>query len=125
MLACLSMFGSRARSGLGDVVDGSGFNWIGLYSAIAQDAGSGAATLGEISTMLLNMGLTVEAARGALNTVALNVGSNPQQLQAVNAELNYLNTYDADGLYTLNRNKWILPALVVGGLVWWAMQDKR
>ncbi len=107
MLSCLSCLdASTYRRGAGNFMDD-------LYASIAGDAGSGSATLGEISTALLNLGLTVEAARSALTVVAQNVGQNPQQLAAINAELNYLNTYGG----TPTRNQWVLPALVVLGAV--------
>lgn len=91
-----------------------------IYASIATDAGSGSATLGEISSALLNLGLTVEAARMALTTVANNVGSNPQQLATINAELNYLNTYGG----TPNRNTWVLP-VVIGAVLLWAVTRKN
>ena len=116
MLACLNQFSYATARG------GVGWSMSDLYTSIATDAGSGSATLGEISTALLNLGLTVEAARSALTTVAQNVGSNPQQLAAINAELNYLNTYGA----TPPRNTWIMPVVIVGALVWLAaMSDKK
>lgn len=93
-----------------------------IYASIASDAGSGSNSLGEISTALLNLGLTVEAARNALNTVAINVGSDPQQLAAINAELNFLNTYGAGATTVFassSAGKWILPIIVIGGLVWY------
>ncbi len=100
-----------------------GFSMSDLYASISTEAGSGSATLGEISQGLLALGLGVEAARGALQTVAVNVQGNPQQLAAINAELNYLNTYGAGALP--DRRNWIVPALIVGGLILWAMNEKK
>ena len=115
MVACLSSCAARIRrNGVGD------FSLNDLYSSIASDAGSGSNTLGEISTALLNLGLTVEAARGALNTVAANVGGNPQQLAAINAELNYLNTY---GTAAPKPTNWLVPLAIVGLIAWAVMKD--
>lgn len=113
MLNCIPNLGARAALGVG-------WSLADLYNDIATDAGSGSASLGEIATALLNLGLTVEAARQALNTVRNNVGANPQQLAAINAELNYLNTYGG----TPDRNTWLLPALIIGALVLYAMNSK-
>ncbi len=63
-----------------------------IYAYIANAAGSGSATTGEISTGLLNLGLTVEAVRNALNIVAQNVGQDPNQVAAVAAELRFVNS---------------------------------
>lgn len=92
-----------------------------VYATISTESAGGSSTLGDISTFLLNLGLGVEAARNALNVVATNVGNNPQQLAALNAELNYLNTYGA----APQRNNWIVPALVIGGLMWFLMRGEK
>ncbi len=72
-----------------------------IYAQISNMAANGSSNLGDISTFLLNLGLGVEAARGALNTVAANVGQDPNQLAAINAELQYLNS----GAYASAQNK--------------------
>ncbi len=100
-----------------------GFNdFTDLYAQISAWAGSGSTNLGDISTFLLNAGLGIEAARAALNTVANNVGSNPQQLAAINAELNYLNS---GGYVSAQRNK---NGLIVAGIgvfvLWLALREK-
>ncbi len=115
MLSALSSCDARVRSGVGD------FSLTDLYASIANDAGSGASTLGEISGALLNLGLTVEAARMALTTVRNNVGANPQQLAAINAELNYLNTYGG----TPQRNQWLVPGLILGAIALWYLASDR
>jgi hypothetical protein len=74
---------------------GVGLDLSNVYAWIGSNSASGANQLGDISSALLNLGLTVEAARTALNTVAHNVGGNPQQLAVINAELNFLNTHGA------------------------------
>ncbi len=102
------------RCGLNDFTD--------LYAQIQDWAGSGSTNLGDISTFLLNAGLGIEAARAALNTVAANVGSNPQQLAAINAELNYLN----NGGYLAPQND-KSRLIVFGGvafLLWLVLQEK-
>lgn len=90
-----------------------------IYALISSDAASGSSSLGEISTALLNLGLTVESARGALNTVAANVGSDPQQLAAINAELNYLNTYGGSIGTARSSSTWLL--VIGAGLLVWAI----
>lgn len=99
-------------SGLGDLND--------IYVSISNLAGSGNSSLGEISALLLNLGLGIEAARGALQTVAANVGGDPQRLAAINAELAYLNS----GSYAVapNRNAWVFPVLALGAL-WLLTRD--
>ena len=86
-----------------------------IYATISNLAGSGSSSLGDISTFLLNLGLGVEAARTALLTVQNNVGASPQQLAAINAELNYINS----GAYAQaqNKNAWLLPVLLIAGLI--------
>ncbi len=115
MLACLDTFSYATARG------GVGWSMSDLYASIATDAGSGSATLGEISTALLNLGMGVEAARQMLTTVRNNVGSNPQQLAALNAELNYLNTYGT----TPPRNTWLLPVIVGAAVLYFALSEKK
>lgn len=112
MIACNPAFAPRLGLGTPDQI----------YYQIAQQASSGSNTLGTISTMLLNLGFSVEAARQALNTVAQNVGSDPQQLAALNAELNYLNTY---GGTRPQGNQWVLPTLIAVGLLAWYLASER
>lgn len=115
MISCLSRYSyGAARAGIG-------LSMSDLYASIAQDAGSGSTTLGEISTALLNLGLTVEAARTALTTVANNVGGNPQQLAAINAELNYLNTYGG----TPPKPQWLLPVAIGAVVLFFILSDRR
>jgi hypothetical protein len=93
-----------------------------LYASIQEWAGSGSTNLGDISTFLLNAGLGIEAARNALNTVAANVGSDPQRLAAINAELNYLNS---GGYIASNNNRsGIIVISVAVVILWLALREK-
>ncbi len=97
-------------------------NWTDLYAQIQDWSANGSNNLGDISTFLLNAGLGVEAARAALNTVATNVGGNPQQLAAINAELNYLNS---GGYVGGQSNKSAIVVVGVGAfLLWLALREK-
>lgn len=87
--------------GLSDTTTNEPPSYTSIYATISNLAGNGANNLGDISSFLLNLGLGVEAVRSALTTVATNVGGNPQQLAAINAELNYLNS----GAYATSSNR--------------------
>ncbi len=92
-----------------------------VYNWIAGESASGAGELGDISTALLNAGLTIEAARMALTTISGNIGTDPQVLARVNAELNYLNTYGAQP----TRNTWVVPVLIVAAVVLLIMNERK
>ncbi len=115
MLSCLNCLSAQRRPGMA-------FAMSDIYASISGELSSGSTTLGEISQGLLALGLTTEAARTALNTVASGLQGNPQQMAALQAELNYLNTY---GSTPPSSSRWILPALLIGGLIFWAMQEKK
>lgn len=100
-------------------MSGLGLSITDVYAWVADQAGAGSVSLGDISGALLNLGLTVEAVRTMLTTVAVNVGSDPQQLARINAELNYLNTYHEQP----TRNDWVIPALLVGLVVVWSISQ--
>lgn len=63
-----------------------------IYAWIHNASASGSNTTGDISTGLLNLGMTVEAIRNALNTVATNIGQDPNQVAAVQNELRWVNS---------------------------------
>lgn len=114
MISCLNCISANRRRGVA-------FSMSDIYASISGDASSGSASLGEISRGLLALGLTVEAARNALNTVAAGVQGNPQQMAALNAELNYLNTYGARP----NQNNWVLPAMIAAAILLWVINEKK
>ncbi len=116
MLSCLNCITARRRAGLA-------FSMSDIYGSISADLSDSSVGLGDISKALLAGGLTVEAVRSALNTVSAGLQGNPQQMAALNAELNYLNTYGAAPPQSSSR--WILPALLIGGLIFWAMNEKK
>lgn len=93
-----------------------------IYATISNLAGNGANNLGDISSFLLNLDLGVEGARQFLTTFANNVGGNPQQLAAINAELNYLNS----GAYatSANRNNTALFIAVGLGALYLLTRDR-
>lgn len=87
-----------------------------LFGWIAEASAAGAGATGEISEFLLRSGMTVEAVRNALNTIAVNVGASPEQVDYVADELRYLNT--GRGYRGTN---WA-PLLIVGGILFLALR---
>lgn len=93
---------------------GTGSGVSDFYAWLANAAGSGSNTTGEISDALLRAGMTVEAVRQALQIVAGNVQGDPQRVAVIQDELRYLNTGGAVGVAQNSANSWALPlALVV------------
>lgn len=99
---------------------GVGFSLDDLYAVVANYAGQGSNTAGDISRLLLNAGVSVEAARQMLQTIASNVGSDQQQLLTVQQELAYLN----NGYVQRSNNDWIFP-VGVGVILFLLLRDKR
>lgn len=93
------------RLGVGSAFDDV-FAWIG------NAAGQGSNTTGEISDALLRSGMTIEAIRQALQTVAANVTADPQRVAVIQDELRYLNTGGQVGVAQSSANSWAVPALV-------------
>lgn len=113
MVSCLNCIAADRSRGVS-------FSMSDIYASISTDLGSGSATLGEISRGLLAAGLSVEAARNALQTVAVGIQGNPQQMAALQSELNYLNTYGA----APDRTNWVMPVLVAA-LILWAINEGK
>lgn len=90
-----------------------------VWNLVAQYAGQGADTTGQIADFLTQAGYSVGAASQILNGVATSAAMTPQQLAYLQQEMQYLQS----GMYQQPRNNWIVPALVLGALWLIARKD--
>jgi len=93
-----------------------------VFDWIRDKAGDGSSSLGDITYGLLNAGMTIEAVRQALNTVASNVGTSPAQVAAVQQELAYANSGAAS---RPDDGKNLLMILGGIGLLWYLTRGDR
>lgn len=90
-----------------------------VFGVISENAGRGAEGTGAVADWLIAAGLSAAAITQILNGVATSAAATPDQVAYVQNELRYL---QQPGYYQEQRN-WIVPALIFGGLVYFATRD--
>lgn len=89
-----------------------------VFGVISENAARGAQGTGEVADWLIGFGLSAAAITQILNGVATSAAATPQQVAYVQNELRYLQ--DA---YYQPRTNWLVPALVVGALLYAVSRD--
>lgn len=91
-----------------------------VWGWVAENSAQGAGATGEISDFLLRAGMTVEAVRNMLNTIAVNAAGTPEQVDYVSDELRYLNT----GRGNSRQTNWA-PILIGAGLLYLVLRNNN
>jgi hypothetical protein len=95
-------------------------NWLDeVWETISEYAGSGSATTGEASEIVINAGLNIAALAQLLQNIAASAEATPAEVHRAQQELAYLQTT----YYAPQEKSVILPLLLVGGLIYAVTRD--
>lgn len=104
---------------------GVGLSINDVYTYVANYAGSGAVSAGQLSGILTAAGMTTEAVRNMLLTVSQNLGADQEQMDFVADELRYLNTgAPGGGVVVPIRTGFPWGLVLVGGAVLWFVASR-